>query len=526
MLRIRDLVERTELGLVVVHGEALLDREVRWVHVTELADPTPYVRGAELVLTNGVWLEQGVAPGDYVARVAASDACGLVFGLLRERPEVPAALLAACRRDSLPLLSLPIAVPFTAVSQAMAELQAQARQRELVRSVSRGNALAQAVARGLGERGVLRLLTEDLQLPVALVDAGGHVLAAEGIDPEALDAAAVAAALAGQARAEVVLDGGAVATMFRVGALDDAEAALVCVRALVELSEAERAALEQAARFLTVELARRHAVQAIESRFAGELLEMLYDVGRRGHELPGRLRSFAIDPDRAMAALSVAFADDGPATVAGLADFIARVFVRSGAPAVVPQGSDDAVAIAGWTADAQRLNGLGEELARALAHEWPARRVVVGIGALAEDVRQLRRSVLEAREARRVAQRRRRGPAVATFDHVGSHRMLLALHDAQTLRDFAAAVLGPVREYDRGHRSDLERTLRTFLDRGGRYNESAAALHLHVNTLRNRLARIEELTNRDLGSTDDRVDMYLALTVEDAVPSYSVSTDN
>src|SRR5919197_3400328 len=283
MLRIRDLVERTELGLVVLHGETLLDRQVRWVHVTELADPRPYVRGAELVLTNGVWIEHGVAPEEYVARVAASDACGLVFGLLRERPEVPAALLAACRRDALPLLSLPIEVPFTAVSQAMAELQADARQRELLRSVSRGNALAQAVARGAGERGVLRLLTEDLELPVALVDAGGHVVAAEGVGGGAVDGQAVAAALAGPARAEVSFADGAVATLFRVGALQDAEAALLCLRSLVELTEDERTALDQAARFLTLELARRHAVQAIESRFAGELLEMLYDIGRRGH---------------------------------------------------------------------------------------------------------------------------------------------------------------------------------------------------------------------------------------------------
>jgi DNA-binding PucR family transcriptional regulator len=42
-----------------------------------------------------------------------------------------------------------------------------------------------------------------------------------------------------------------------------------------------------------------------------------------------------------------------------------------------------------------------------------------------------------------------------------------------------------------------------------------------VNTLRNRLARIEELTGRDLASTDDRVDLHLALAAEDlTVESY------
>jgi DNA-binding PucR family transcriptional regulator len=98
--------------------------------------------------------------------------------------------------------------------------------------------------------------------------------------------------------------------------------------------------------------------------------------------------------------------------------------------------------------------------------------------------------------------------------------MLLALHDEHTLEDFAAAVLGPLREHDREHRTALEPTLRTFLDLGGRYADSAAALHVHVNTLRKRLERIEELTGRDVSATDDRVDFYLALTASGETHSY------
>jgi PucR family transcriptional regulator, purine catabolism regulatory protein len=34
---------------------------------------------------------------------------------------------------------------------------------------------------------------------------------------------------------------------------------------------------------------------------------------------------------------------------------------------------------------------------------------------------------------------------------------------------------------------------------------------VHVNTLRHRLDRVEQLTGRDLGSMEDRVDLYIAL---------------
>ncbi|MGH2603374.1 MAG: PucR family transcriptional regulator, partial [Dehalococcoidia bacterium] len=59
--------------------------------------------------------------------------------------------------------------------------------------------------------------------------------------------------------------------------------------------------------------------------------------------------------------------------------------------------------------------------------------------------------------------------------------------------------------------SDLVQTLTVFLESSGSWNRCAAKLHLHVNTLRYRISRIEQLTGRDLTSFADRVDLYLAL---------------
>ena len=54
MLPLRDLLR--ELELEVVAGEAGLDRAVRWVHSSELLDPTPWLSGGELLLTTGLQL--------------------------------------------------------------------------------------------------------------------------------------------------------------------------------------------------------------------------------------------------------------------------------------------------------------------------------------------------------------------------------------------------------------------------------------------------------------------------------------
>ena len=66
-------------------------------------------------------------------------------------------------------------------------------------------------------------------------------------------------------------------------------------------------------------------------------------------------------------------------------------------------------------------------------------------------------------------------------------------------------------EHDKRYNSQLLATLTAFLDCDGSWVRTAELTHLHLNTVRYRIGRIEELTGRDLGSTADRVDLYLAL---------------
>ncbi|MDQ4119731.1 MAG: helix-turn-helix domain-containing protein, partial [Actinomycetota bacterium] len=106
----------------------------------------------------------------------------------------------------------------------------------------------------------------------------------------------------------------------------------------------------------------------------------------------------------------------------------------------------------------------------------------------------------------------RPGPvAVARAGEILSHVALLAGIPDDLRRAFAAQVLGPVVDNDARTGGDLLDTLQAFLDESGSWNRTAARLHVHVNTVRYRIGRVEELTGRDLGAFPDRVDLYLAL---------------
>ena len=96
---------------------------------------------------------------------------------------------------------------------------------------------------------------------------------------------------------------------------------------------------------------------------------------------------------------------------------------------------------------------------------------------------------------------------------MASHELLLAGVPDSVLCSFRERLLGPLVAYDERHRAELLATLREFLASSGSWNACAATMYVHVNTVRYRIRRIEELTGRDLSSLADQVDFFLALRI-------------
>ena len=142
-------------------------------------------------------------------------------------------------------------------------------------------------------------------------------------------------------------------------------------------------------------------------------------------------------------------------------------------------------------------------------------RLSVGISTPADGVAALPGAQHEASSARRLAELRGTpgGISVMTSDEVASHELLLASVPGSVTRSFRDRLLGPLLAYDKQHRAELLPTLREFLACSGSWNTCAAKMYVHVNTVRYRIRRIEELTGRDLSSLDDRVDFFLALRI-------------
>ena len=65
MLSVRDVLGDLDVRLLA--GERSLDVPVRWVHISELDDPTPFLAGGELLLTTGMALDSEAGQREYLA---------------------------------------------------------------------------------------------------------------------------------------------------------------------------------------------------------------------------------------------------------------------------------------------------------------------------------------------------------------------------------------------------------------------------------------------------------------------------
>lgn len=118
---LRDLLQ---VGLTVPDGAAAaLDRPVSWAHITEMRDPSRYLRGGELVCTVGISLQTPQDCRTFADALAAAGAAGVCFGVGDGHDAVPPALLERCGRLDLPVLVASPSVPFARVSRFVAEYE-------------------------------------------------------------------------------------------------------------------------------------------------------------------------------------------------------------------------------------------------------------------------------------------------------------------------------------------------------------------------------------------------------------------
>lgn len=133
-----------ELGLELASGHEAAQAHVRWVHSTELEDPTPWLRGGELLLTTGMQLNGPKSQRELIEQLADHRIAGLGFGTGFRHKRLPAALVAAARKRGFPLFEVPYELPFIAITERAFAQLVNERYEMLQRNMA-GDVLAEAL---------------------------------------------------------------------------------------------------------------------------------------------------------------------------------------------------------------------------------------------------------------------------------------------------------------------------------------------------------------------------------------------
>ena len=532
-------VQRGEPQVVAASGG--LDRPVRWVHAIEFADAARLLRGGELVLTTGIALpDEEALIGAYVAGLAGVGVSALAVELGRKYTGgLPAAFVAAAQDRELPLVVFTREVPFIEITEAVHALIIDDQLEQLRASARLHEVFTDLAVASAGPADILREAALLAGRPLILEDLSHHVLACEpaGTDPAALlaDFGARSAAVPSSPRTAYHPGPGWLVTTVGARGEDWGRVILACAGppGPVDTVLVERAATTLALGRL---LARQQ--ESLERQAHRTLISILLaQPGADTGEMAAQCRALGVPVTGRQLITAVIRSPDGgagllaQARVLDLAEALADACRTERIPALV--GSlDDVRAGALLSADAgadpeQVLAGVCAAARLALdrrarrPYGMPSGEPVIGVGTPAGSMREARRSLLEARQVADAAadsSPARDGGAQdgRLFYRLADLRLrgLLSLlgGDAR-LATFVDRELGPLRDYDAAHGTDLTGVLAAYLAAGGNKAEAAARAHLARPTLYERLRHIERILGVSLDSAESRTSLHVALLI-------------
>jgi PucR family transcriptional regulator, purine catabolism regulatory protein len=517
----------------VVAGAAGLDRRVRWVHVSELADIATLLRGGELVLTTGIALPAADdALARYLDELAGAEVSGLVIELGRRFDAAPGALAGAAERHGLPLVALHREVRFVAVTEAVHSLIVNAQVAQLRLSDRVHQAFTALSLEGAPAAEILRRAAEMAGAPVVLENLAHQVLACEALgggagellrDWEARSRRTPSGPRTGPSGPEGWLVTG-------VGARGEVWGRLL---ALVdgEPTNQQVTVLERAAGALALNRLVEREQESLERQAHRTLLMDLIGRGHAGDvEAHARARALGVPTERRSLTAVVVLLDPEP-EAGGLrqqqrdhqaAEAVAAAVATTRRRALVAPLQPGQVGVLLATRPSRSrssvLEALAGEVHRRLAALAPPRGAAVGAGATVGDLAEVRRSFLEAAQAAEAARGSgRRARAWYELADVRLRGLLSILRDDARLQAFVERELGPLLEHDQRHGGDLAAVLRAYLDHGRNKSAAADAFHLSRPAFYHRLATIERVLEVDLDSVESCLSLHVALLALDAV---------
>jgi purine catabolism regulator len=486
---VAELASIPYLDLSLHAGSDGADRVVTWAHACDVPEATRWLAEGELLMTNG--LNVPVSPAGqarFVRELADARLSGLAIGVGPHSPQLSAALAETADELRFPVLLVPYAVPFVAISRAVANAGQREEQRRLVRMVRIYDSVRLAALERCSGAELLRRLARDLGCELFCIELAHDAPLLPGSEPPPR---AWCAAVHGELRRH----GGEFPALLRlsVGEAPVVAAPLPGERPAALLVRARRAPLP--------ELGVLQHIATIAALEVAKLVAEREQRRRAGAELLARLLEAQLDPGRAARRLS-----EHGLPEQGLAMFAFSPSAPAGADLHQRLAERDVAHLIARQDDAALLLAPASERTAAVLREELGADVRIGVSRRLAQLVRIPDAAREARWALNAAHAD--GTAWVRY---GSSAPRFLPRTAEEATAIVSDVLGPLLAYDDAHGTELLTSLEAFLARNRSWQQTATALAVHRQTVVYRMKRVEELTGRSLQDTGDVAELWMGL---------------
>lgn len=516
---------------VVVAGRDGLVRRVRWVHVSEIPDIAPLLRGGEMLLTTGVALPAAPqALADYVERLADANVAAIVVGLgPRFSDPLPQAMLDAANRRNVALVALRRKTAFVDVTEDVHSALVDVQVRELQSSESIHVLFSDLAVQGATMDTVLRQAARLSGYAVVLENLSHQLLDYDPADRDSADVVGEWAEFTRRHRTPTRTsydpqsgwltttvgargeDWGRLNLM--TGSAGD-RTAVAGVEPLTMLPHSLIMLLERAASTLALIRLVDRERDVAEQYTHRSLLTALFSRGALDRDIEGEAAALDV-PLRGRSLLALGFrAADGGTRIDSarrISLAVLEVLRSLGRPALVGELDADTVGALIPHSRTNRPADLIERIMTGLKRDdLDVLVTVAGPETGLENARLMLREVVDLSRAALVTGTTKR--LVRSVD-LGVRGLVARFQDDPQFQRFAETHLGTLIDYDQQNDTDLMRLLEHFLQAGR--NKTSAAKEAFVSRpwMHEQLRRIAAILDADLEDEETCMSLQLALVV-------------
>lgn len=499
MATLGDLFDHPDLGLVMLSGgESAFERTVAGCHSMEVGQPLSWLDPDWIMLTIGMRLRNSVKEQRrLIADSAEGGLAALGFGVGVIFDQVPKAMLKEAAQRDFPIFTVPIEIPFIAVIDAVNSCLISEHTAISQRSLSIQRYFMDTLSSPEPREDLVTRLSQVLQSNVGVFRFDGRILVQRGKFPIDKIWAEV---LTREPREQdfsfddmhirsipITISGGPTEWLVVASPGDRVQPILA------------REVVRSAASLLgLIGRARRAAVLDERSR-RSQLLSRLADGEIEPIDID-RLRTFGIGVGGGVRVIAISPCKGADIDPNGLAEALESALARAHVPHLLMPDGLGVLVLA--EENALDLDTLIRHIVGA-GHD-----VVAGRGRVVTTAAAVAASAQDARVGATRLHRTGAAPASTAGIDEFSIAERLTNYSGSNLHDQCEQMLSPLRE-----QPVMYNTLVTYLACNLNIKATAAALHLHTNSLRYRINRIEDILDCELDRVDAIVDLQLALLI-------------